>query len=269
MYNNIESSFRLFLNDIKQYQQLTSDETNKLIAKYQNKFDQSDLNKLILGNIKFIISRSKRFQTRTLSLSDLIYAGTQGITRAAKKFDSSRGIKFITYASYWIDMYMRREIIYNTSVVKISPRSWEMSSKISKLRSSGSTDNQIIQKLKIRRKTLASLRSLKNDLSLNIEYNDENSDKEYSKFVLATTKTPANICSKNDMHNFLIHELNRLGIRNKDIMMKRFGVSTNKRLTLSQLSKLHNISAERVRQVVNTSIKKLRKRFKEEDLLNR
>ncbi|HJO92123.1 MAG TPA: sigma-70 family RNA polymerase sigma factor [Victivallales bacterium] len=269
MYNNIEYSFRLFLKDIKQYRQLTGSETNKLIAEYQKILNQNYLNKVILGNIKFVISRSKRFQTRSIGFSDLIYAGIQGITRAAKKFDASRDVKFITYASYWIDMYMRREIIYNTSVVKISPRSWEMSSKISKLRSSGSTDSQIIQNLKIRRRTLSNLRSLKNDLSLNIENNDENSDKEYCKFILANTNTPASICLENDLNSFLIQELNLLGVRNKDIIMRRFGVSTNKRLTLSQLSKLHNISAERVRQVIDISIKKLRKRFKEEHIIYR
>ncbi len=259
-----DTNFFLFLKEIKKYRQLSNRESILLVKKYQLTQQDSCLNSIILGNIRFIISRAVKFSNNRVSVSDLIFPGMRGIKRAAIKFDINRPIKFITYASYWVEMFMRRELIRQSSLVKITPRAWELSTKISKLRNTGISNRQILRKLNIKRKTLYNIRSLKNDVSLNLALTDSRDGAELEKLILIDETSPANIYSKKDLNYFLLNQLDFLSTREKNILIRRYGLNETKSLTLGQLSQLHNISAERVRQVIINSLAKLRKRLKKE-----
>ena len=259
-----DNNFFQFLNNIKDIKQISNDETMLLIADFKSSQNDKYLNDIVLGNIRFIISSAIRFSTHNISASDLIFPGVKGIKRAVVKFDTSRPIKFLTYASYWMEMYMRREVINHCSLVRITPRYWELSSKVSNLRNSGSSNRQILRRLNIKRRTLYNVRPLKNDISLNKLLSDSSNSLELEKLILINKTTPADIYSKKDLKDFLMNQLDYLTSREKYILIRRYGLGETKRLTLEQLSLIHNITAERVRQVIGISLSKLKKRFNKE-----
>lgn len=264
-----ESSYHNFINDLKQYPQITAEETNSFVAIYKKEKKEEDINKIILGNMKFIISRANRFKSNTLSSTDLIYAGMCGIKRAAIKFDPSKNIKFMTYAAYWIDMFMRREIIRNASIVRITPRTWEMSSKISKMKNKGCTEHQILSHINIKKKTFSRMRHVQPDVSLNSIISEDSSEQELGKIWLIDYNSPAEQCISNESKIILSTLINKLHSREKDILVKRFGLNGNKEQTLKQLSKIHNITSERVRQLISKSLKKLKKTLNDKNIKNR
>ena len=255
-----ENSLSLFLQEIKKYGSLSDKETVKLIRRYQKTKDTEDLQKVTLGHLGFVVSKAMKFKNRRLPISDLISAGTHGIAKAADKFDHKRDVKFSTYASYWVEMYMRREIIYNRSLVKITPRTWEMSVKISKMRKNGTLDKDIVKALNIRRKTLDSIRNLKNDISLNHTFDNANggSTTDYCNLIPDAKPSPAEQCAKKDFRNYMLESVNKLNDREKSILVNRFGLTGNKRMTLRQLSLKYKITPERIRQLVELSLQKLK-----------
>lgn len=255
-----ENSLSLFLHEIKKYGSLSDKETVKLIRHYQKTKDMDDLQRLTLGHLSFVVSKAMKFKNRKLPVSDLISAGTRGITKAVDKFDHKRDIKFSTYASYWVEMYMRREIIYNRSLVKITPRTWEMSVKISKLRKGGVLDNDIVKQLNIRRKTLNNIRNLKNDISLNHTFDNENggAGTDYCNLIPDAKPSPAEQCAQEDFREYILGLLQQLNEREKNIIISRFGLTGNKRMTLRQLSLKYKITPERVRQLIELSLHKLK-----------
>jgi len=259
-----DNNFFIFVNEIKKYEQMTNEQTITLIKEYRESLNPDLMNEVIMGNIRFILSIAIKFSNRTLSSTDLILAGIKGIDRAILKFDFDRDIKFLTYASFWIEMFMRREVIKYYSLVKISPRYWELSVKVSKLRKSGNSNRQILRKLNLKRRTLYQIRLLKNDVSLNKLISDSPDSPEIGGLILLNNNTPADIYSKKDFNKYLMGQLNTLHLREKNILIKRFGLKENKRLTLKQIGSINNISAERVRQVINISLAKLRKKINSE-----
>jgi RNA polymerase sigma factor (sigma-70 family) len=261
-----ENNFFLFLKEIKEIKPISNDETINLIKEFQSSYDNKCLNNIILGNIRFVISRAIRFSTPNISASDLIFPGVKGVKHAVIKFDTVRPVKFLTYASYWIEMYMRREVIMHYSMVKITPRYWEMSSKVLKLKNNGDSNRQILRKLNIKRRTLYNVRSLRNDISLNKLLTDSPESSELSKLILINKITPADIYSKKDLKDFLMNQLDYLTPREKNILIRRYGLGETKKHTLTQLSSIHNITAERVRQVIIMSLNKLRKRINKEKI---
>ncbi len=255
---NFDSCLNLFMHDMKDFERLSHEKTLDLILKYKESGNRKFLNEVILGNIWFIISRAKRYNNRYLSASDLIYSGMLGMLRAAKKFDPSRNIKFITYASYWIEMYMKREVIYNSSVVKITPRTWEMAALFKKLRDSGSSEEEIIKKLKVGKKTLRKLRLNHADISLNSAVDEEPNSQDLEKFVLINYETPADICEENDLSDYLISAVSTLKKREQEIIMKKFGLKNCSEENLKKISSFQEISPERVRQILKSGLRKLK-----------
>ena len=255
-----------FIHDLKDAKRLSAEETSRLIALYQQTSDKKILDQIILGNIWFLISRAKRYSNRYLSSSDLIYSGILGITRAAKKYDPTKNIKFITYASYWVDMHMRRESIYNSSIVKVTPRVWEIASSIAKMKNSGMPDEEIISKLKIRKNTYRKLRKNHADLSLNSFITEEPDSEELENLILVNNETPAQICEEFDQSNYLAGALNKLKKREKEVIERRFGLSGFNQENIHEISRIEKVSAERVRQILKSGLRKLKSAFPRRDL---
>lgn len=256
---SFDSSLNLFINDLKDSKRLSNDQTLALVARYKESGNRKFLDEATLGNIWFIISRSKRYNNRYLSASDLICSGVRGMARAAKKFDPSRNIKFITYASYWIEMYMRREVICNSSVVKMSPRTWAMSSVLTKMRGAGATEDEIIDRLKIKRKTLRRIRLNHVDMSLNSAPVDDGDKQKLEKLILVNYETPADICSENDLSDYLLSSISKLKKREQEIILRKFGLKGYNRENLKKISLHQDITPERVRQILRSGLRKLKK----------
>ena len=264
--HSFEDCLDLFIRDLKEVKRLSSDETLYLILEYKKTWNRKFLYDAILGNIWFIISRAKRYKNRYLSPSDLIYSGILGMARAAKKFDVSRNTKFITYASYWIEMYMRREVIYNSSIVKMTPRAWGMYSILSRMQNAGASEEEIIKKLKIGKNTLRKLRKNHIDLSLNSIIDDNSENQEIEKLLLINYETPADICSGRDLSDYILHAVNKLKKREQEVVLSKFGLKGHKIQNLKEISVYQDISPERVRQILKNGLRKLKTNLNRKDI---
>lgn len=256
-----------FIHDLEGVKRLSADETLSLILEYKKNGDRKFLYDAILGNIWFIISRAKRYRNRYLSPSDLVYSGILGMSRAAKKFDPARNIKFITYASYWIEMYMRREVIYNSSIVKITPRTWGMASIVDKMKGYGASEEEIIRKLKIGRNTLRKLRRRHMDMSLNSAISEDSDNQDLEKIILINYETPADICSEKDLSDYLLSLISKLKKREQEIVLRKFGLEGYNMQNLKEISAYQDISPERVRQILKNGLRKLKKNLIKKDVI--
>lgn len=266
--NKTEFCLRLFQKDIRKYKRFTSEDSIRAILKYRKTLNEKYLNPLILGNLRFVIHRAKRYRTTSLSASDLIYSGIVGLTKAAKKFDETKKIKFLTYATYWITMYMRREIIYNSSIVKMSPSSWDLSIKAKRLMDQGILGKDLLKALKIRKRTLSSLRKINSDFSLNTIASEEDEStvgKEYGDIIVSEKDTPSTIYANDDMMEYVNSIVNVLKDRELDIVAHKFGLFGYKPVSLKEMSKKYRISPERTRQILGSGLDKIKKKISDDD----
>src|SRR5215204_7550153 len=115
-----EGSLDQYLRDISAYPLISRDEEVRL-AQEIRKGDQECLDKLVRSNLRFVVSVAKKYQNQGVSLSDLINEGNLGLIRAAHKFDETKGIKFISYAVWWIRQAILQALAAQSRIVRAPP----------------------------------------------------------------------------------------------------------------------------------------------------
>ena len=160
-------------------------------------------------------------------------------------------------------MYMRRECIYCSSIVKRSPRGWELSSKMARLQHEGASESEILQALKIGRKTLRNVRKINCDISLDsiIHIDDE----QNMEAVFIEPDIPYKMCADNDLSDYLYGLVDKLKDREKEILFSRFGLKGYTPFNMRQISNYQRLTPERVRQIINSSLKKSKKNMKKKN----
>src|SRR6185437_8874644 len=113
-----EGSLDQYLRDISVYPLITRDEEVRL-AQHIRVGDQEALDKLVRSNLRFVVSVAKKYQNQGVSLSDLINEGNLGLIRAAHKFDETKGIKFISYAVWWIRQAILQALAEQSRIVRV------------------------------------------------------------------------------------------------------------------------------------------------------
>jgi RNA polymerase primary sigma factor len=113
-----ESSVNLYFQEVNRYKMVSVEEEVELTTKIRNG-DDNALQRLVEANLRFVISVAKQYQNQGLSFADLINEGNFGLVKAAKKFDETRGFKFISYAVWWIRQSIMQAISEQTRVVRL------------------------------------------------------------------------------------------------------------------------------------------------------
>ncbi len=231
--------------------------------------DLESAKKLIMHNLRYVVYIAKSYSGYGLNLNDLIQEGNIGLMKAVKKYDPSKKLKLITFASYWIKSEIHEFIIKNWKIVKVA------TTKIQR---------KLFFNLRSKKNTLSYLTNLEasaiaNDLGvpikdviemekrlynhdLAIESNDDG-DRENvspSAYLKSDELEPDEIIEKNENKIFVIelyNKINDLDKRSKDIIESRW-LCDNKS-TLEDLSKKYKVSKERIRQIENEAILKLKK----------
>jgi RNA polymerase primary sigma factor len=129
--NRENESLEKYLHEISKVQLISSDEETNL-AKLIKKGEQSALDKLIKSNLRFVVSVAKQYQNQGLMLSDLINEGNMGLIKAAKKYDHSRGFKFISYAVWWIRQSILQALGEQSRMVRLPTNKLGISNRINK-----------------------------------------------------------------------------------------------------------------------------------------
>ena len=234
---------------------LEGDEAQALIAK----------KKLIQSNLRLVVSIAKKYTGQGVLFMDLVQEGSLGLIKAANKFDYSKGFKFSTYATWWIRQTIVRAIANNSKVIRIPVHMidkirlvkkavFELNYNLGHEPSEEEIAKHIKLPLKQVQMALNTIKlepvSLDTPVAENLSLEDYIADDNYT----SPEENTQNILLKKYIENFL----NKLGEREKQIIIGRFGIDGSKPRTLEELGKTLGFSKERIRQIESSALKKLR-----------
>lgn len=254
-----------YLQEIGEVPLLTPDEEIEL-ARRIKKGDQEALEKLTKANLRFVVSVAKQYQNQGLSLGDLINEGNLGLIKAAKRFDETRGFKFISYAVWWIRQSILQALAEQSRVVRLPLNRVGALNKIGKVYSALEQEyerepspQEIAEQLEMNDTEVAdTLRISGRHLSMDAPFN--NSDDNSLLDVLQNdhaTKPDENLISES-LRIEIERALATLTKREAEVVKLYFGIGQEHPLTLEEIGERFNLTRERVRQIKEKAIRRLR-----------
>ncbi len=250
--------------------ELLNPEMEVELAKKVKLGDRAAFEKLIKANLRFVVSVAKQYQNQGLSLSDLINEGNLGLIKAAERFDETRGFKFISYAVWWIRQSILQALAEDARIVRLPLNKIGSISKINR------TFSQLEQEFQ-REPTmeeLAAVLELKPDLiedSLNLSslhvsmdapLRDEEENTLYDILLNSYSPVADNELMKNSLRKEIVRSLATLSEREADILRFFFGLNEYPAMTLEEIGEKMDLTRERVRQIKEKAIKKLKNKFR-------
>ena len=268
---NLNKLDRKFLNDSMKEPMLTRDEEKELAEAWVFKSDKKAMHKIIRAYSKLVIAFSMKFKNYGLPVNDLVQEGHIGLMQAMAKFDPDRDIRFSTYASWWIRSAIQDYVLKNWSIVRTgttaSQKALFFSLRRLKLELSKYSSNEEETRHKVAKKLnikVADVENMENrfmheDKSLNAKVSDDY-NQEFGNFIVdENSLNELDIVNKLDLarkRSWFKSAMRELGIRESQIIALRH--LSDDPLTLEKLGELFKISKERVRQIENRAIKKLK-----------
>ena len=248
-----------------------SDLTNEEIVERFQQGNQNALSALVEKNQGLVRSRASYFYRshgNDLDLEDLVQSGMLGMIRAAEKFDLTLGYKFTTYAYKWIDKAIRKAINKEGHTIRIPAGKYLKLNKLKQIlkanpEASDEEIYKILEKEGIDKKQADDLflinRNQVNSTSLNINLDSEDSTGDELMDMVGDESTPVDILIlEKDMENFLMKALDQLTDREKQIIIYRYGLDNEKPKTLEEIGTIYDLSRERIRQIENQALGKLK-----------
>ena len=267
-----EESLRAYFNSIKNISLLTPEEEKELGRRIQ-KGDQEALEKLVKANLRFVISVARKYRYYGVSLLDLINEGNLGLIQAAKKFDPERGIRFISYAVWWIKQAIIKTLAEQGTLIKIPIKIKAKQSKIEAAKAKYLQEQKTTSTMKeleeLTGLSEAELRSseqarLKIE-SLNVPVGEEKTIEAIDLLNIEEETIEDKIILDSVIEQLKKIIASSLNEREKDIIVMRYGLDGKGKRTLQEIGKKYNISKERVRQIENEIKRKLKEKLIKEE----
>ena len=249
---NLDDPVRMYLKEIGQIKLLSAEEEVEL-AKLVSEGDQKAKNKLTEANLRLVVSIAKKYSGRGLHILDLILEGNTGLIRAVDKFDWTKGNKFSTYATWWIRQAITRAIADQARTIRVPVHMVEVINKATRCNS------KLVQELGLPvEKIIEANRTAADTLSLDTPVGDEE-DTSIGSFVEdERTPGPADATSNALLAEALKEILDTLTEREADVLKMRFGMYDGRTHTLEEVGQIFGVTRERIRQIENKAIRKLR-----------
>ncbi len=262
--NRESPSLDKYLQEIGKEELITVEEEVELAQRIR-KGDQEALEKLIKANLRFVVSVAKQYQNQGLSLPDLINEGNLGLVKAAEKFDETRGFKFISYAVWWIRQSILQALAEQSRIVRLPLNQVGSLNKINKVMARFEQEHErtpssdeLAKELDIPREKVAdTLRVAGRHVSVDAPF-AEGEDNSLLD-VLPNSDSPN--ADKGLLNESLSTEIDRaletLTDRERDIIKYFFGIGSSE-MTLEEIGEKFDLTRERVRQIKEKAIRRLR-----------
>ena len=262
---SLDDPVRMYLKEIGQVKLLSAEEEIEL-AKKVSEGDQKAKNKLTEANLRLVVSIAKKYSGRGLHILDLIQEGNTGLIRAVDKFDWTKGNKFSTYATWWIRQAITRAIADQARTIRVPVHMVEVINKATRCNRKlvqelgrEPTVEEIAKELNLPvEKIIEANRTAADTLSLDTPVGDEE-DTSIGSFVEdERTPGPADATSNALLAEALKEILDTLTEREADVLRMRFGMYDGRTHTLEEVGQIFGVTRERIRQIENKAIRKLR-----------
>jgi len=264
--NRESQSLEKYFNDVNKVDLLTVDEEVDLAKRIQDG-DQQALEKLVKANLRFVVSVAKQYQNRSLSLNDLINEGNLGLIKAAQKFDHTRGFKFISYAVWWIRQSIMQALAEQSRLIRLPLNRVGSINKINQAASMLEqelervpTEHELAEFLELDVSEIkGALNSVTRQVSVDAPFGDDDSgslldvleDKSVEGTDLGLTYT-------HSLRVEVERSLSRLSERERQVIKMFFGIGCKEALSLEQIGEILDLSTERVRQIKEKALSRLR-----------
>ena len=262
---SIDDPVKVYLKEIGQVRLLSADEEIEL-AKKVSEGDKAAKDKLTEANLRLVVSIAKKYSGRGLHILDLIQEGNTGLIRAVDKFDYTKGNKFSTYATWWIRQAITRAIADQARTIRVPVHMVEVINKATRCNRKlvqelgrEPTLEEIAEELNLPiEKIIEANRTAADTLSLDMPVGDEE-DTTIGSFVEDdNTPSPADATSNTLLAEALTEILGTLTEREADVLRMRFGMYDGRTHTLEEVGQIFGVTRERIRQIENKAIRKLR-----------
>ena len=273
---NSDDSVKIYLRQIGKIPLLSTEEELDLAKKIQEDRDEFAKNLLVNANLRLVVSIAKKYIGRGLSFLDLIQEGNVGLIKAVGRFDYKKGYKFSTYATWWIQQSITRAIADKARIIRLPIH---MIDSIGKIRRAtidltaelghSPSKQEIAYRLGLSVQKLTSIiKSAQSTVSMDTPAtSDENSSKISDLIVDDSTISPDGRVTQDSLLEDIRKILNQLSQKERDILIMRYGLDNDgSKQTLDEIGSNYGVSRERIRQIENRAISKLKKLCKNEKL---
>lgn len=266
-------SFVAYLKEVNKHPLLSIEEEVE-VARRMRQGDRKAFETLINSNLRFVISVAKQYQNQGLTLSDLVNEGNLGLIKAAEKFDETKGFKFISYAVWWVRQSILQALANQSRTIRLPVNQVANLTKINKfIREFEQDENrkpsvkEISEFIKISEEKVSDLLEIScKCASIDSPIGDEEDDVYLVNLIPNDTPDPDDTLDKESV-NYSIHKaLKVLSLREHDVILMLFGLDGVKCQTMTEIAKKFGITSERIRQIRDQALDKL-KRNKELKLL--
>jgi RNA polymerase primary sigma factor len=263
--NRQTASLDKYLQDIGKEDLITPDE-EVLLAQRIKQGDQVALEKLTKANLRFVVSVAKQYQNQGLSLPDLINEGNLGLIKAAQRFDETRGFKFISYAVWWIRQSILQALAEQSRIVrlplnqvgslnKIRKESVRLEQKIGR----PPTDKELADALELPLyKVKASMKMHSKHVSMDAPLVEGEASSMLDVYVNADDADTDDPLMSESLNQEIQRSLNTLSEKEQTVLKLYYGISQNHSWTLDEIGIRYNLTRERVRQIKEKAIRKLK-----------
>lgn len=273
---NSDDSVRIYLQQIGKIPLLSSEEELEVAKKIYETQNPMARKVLINANLRLVVSIAKKYIGRGLSFLDLIQEGNMGLIKATEKFDYTKGYKFSTYATWWIQQSITRAIADKARIIRLPIHLIESINKIKKATMDLTTKlgripnkQEIADEMGISVSKLTSIiKSTQSTISIDTPTGQkDDSNKIIDYIVDESTIAPDNIVSQESMLEDIKNMLNQLSQKERDVLILRYGLNNDgNKKTLDEIGTSYGVSRERIRQIENRAISKLKKLCKNKNM---
>ena len=265
VFETSTDSLQLFLKDIGRVDLLTAAQEVEL-AKRIERGEHRAKQEMIEANLRLVVSIAKRYRNQGLPFLDLIQEGTIGLVRAAEKFDYRKGFKFSTYATWWIRQAVARALADKARTIRMPVHVVEKLNKIvrseRKLRAElgrEPTAAEIAHDLDLTPEEVEQIRrSSQTPVSLEKPVGDEE-ESEFGHFITDETAPLPDEAAETTLRRETLEKLlHKLSVREREVLILRYGLDGKHPRTLDEVGRTFNVTRERIRQIENQTLKKLR-----------